>query len=40
MRMDIENSPGARVHPGWPAARDDYVYADDYYRAAGEDVMF
>jgi len=22
--MDIEISPGARVHPGWPAARDDY----------------
>jgi hypothetical protein len=22
--MDIENSPSARVHPAWPAARDDY----------------
>jgi hypothetical protein len=38
MRMDIENSPGARVHPAKPAARDDYGQAGRQ-RAAGDGVM-
>jgi len=38
MRMDIENSPGARVHPAEPAARDDYGHSGRQ-RAAGGGVI-
>jgi hypothetical protein len=36
--MDIENSPGARVHPAQPAARDDYGLAKRQ-RAARRDAI-